>query len=169
MKILVVYYSRSGITRRAGELIADVLECDVEEVTTKSNFKGVFGWIKACCYAAKNKECDINRTTKKPKDYDIVIVGTPNLEGNVCCPIRTYLSKNKGHFKKIAFFTTTNKVVNRVFSEMEAVVGKKPRATLELTSKEVREDNYTPKIESFIKKTGIEKQEDSEVEEFLKE
>ena len=51
MKVLVVYYSRTGNTKFVAEAIAQSLEADIEEIKDKKNRMGVFGFLR-CGYEA---------------------------------------------------------------------------------------------------------------------
>ena len=46
MKVLVVYYSRTGNTRFVAEAIAQSLEADIEEIKDGKNRMGVFGFLR---------------------------------------------------------------------------------------------------------------------------
>ena len=45
MKVLVVYYSRTGNTKFVAEAIAQSLEADIEEIKDGKNRMGVFGFL----------------------------------------------------------------------------------------------------------------------------
>ena len=47
MKVLVVYYSRTGNTRFVAETIAQSLEADIEEIKDRKNRMGIFGFLRA--------------------------------------------------------------------------------------------------------------------------
>ena len=105
MKRLVAYYSRTGITKRIGEELAEALEADSEEIVDQKSRKGRIGWLKAGMDATLQKMTEI-KVQKTPKDYDVVIVGTPIWNGRVTPAIRTYLQSHDFSKRKIAFFTT---------------------------------------------------------------
>lgn len=81
------------------------------------------------------KASQIRDGAKDPSGYDLVVVGTPIWAWTVSAPVRAYLSKNRDKLKKVAFFCTG---INRgtTFSEMEALCGKRPVATLLVEEKE---------------------------------
>ena len=73
---------------------------------------------------------------KDPASYDMVIIGTPNWDANMSSPVRTYLTENKAKFRNVAFFLTQGPRggAEKAFAEMEAVAGKKPKATLAIST-----------------------------------
>ncbi len=105
-KILVVYYSRSGATKKAAENIAAALACDIEEIQDTKKRSGIIGFIKSG-YEAQTKKTTIIKDMKKdPSDYDIVIIGTPIWASTISPAVRTYIDQNKTKFKDVAFFCT---------------------------------------------------------------
>jgi len=46
-KILVVFYSRTGNTKKVGEAIAGELNCDTEQIMDVKSRMGIFGWLRS--------------------------------------------------------------------------------------------------------------------------
>lgn len=148
MKTLVVFYSRSGNTRKAGEEIAKQLKADVEEIIDTKNRKGIMGYMRSGFEAAMKKTTEIKEPENNPSLYDIVIIGTPVWFHNMSSPVRTYLSQNKAYFKGVAFFCTMNDSKNeKIFTEMSKVCENQPLASMALQAKSID----TVKISEFIK------------------
>jgi hypothetical protein len=59
MKYSVVYFSRTGISRRAAEKIAKNLGCELVQITDDQNWNGWPGFIKGGFYATINKTVKI--------------------------------------------------------------------------------------------------------------
>jgi len=153
MKILVVFYSRSGRTKKVSEAISDILKCDKEEIFDTKNRKGIPGFLSAGTDANLRRLTEIKEIKRNPSLYDLVIIGTPVWSANISTPVRTYISLHKEDFKKVAFFCTRlGSDAEKVFMDMENLCQKKPIALLELTSKEIKRNIYTKKIEEFVKK-----------------
>ena len=106
MKTLIVFYSRTGTTKSAAEILAKEMNADVDEITDKINRKGVVGYLKSGRDALRRKLTEIDPTKKDPQQYDMIVLGTPMWAGNMCSPIRTYLTKNKIENKKIGILIT---------------------------------------------------------------
>ena len=156
MRSLVLYYSRTGTTKKIGEAIASLLKCDCEEIIDTKDRKGFFGYLSAGWDSYRKKLTKLNEIKKDPAQYDIVIVGTPVWAFTLSIPIRTYLSQNKEHLnnvKKIAFFCTMGGSGNKqAFKEMESISGKKPVALLALRTVEVQKNQYIGEVNNFISK-----------------
>jgi flavodoxin len=106
MRSLVVYYSRTGNTKFVAEKIASELKADTEEVVDLKNRHGWLGFLKAGYDATRRKETKIEKTQKLPKDYDLIVVGTPVWNSRVTPAIRTYLKDIDLLEKKVAIFST---------------------------------------------------------------
>ncbi len=132
MKKLVVFYSRSGNTRKAGELIAAEINADIDEIKDKKKRDGIRGFMGGGFDAFKKRETRIEHK-KNPAGYGLVVVGTPIWAGTMAPAIRSYLKTNK--LKNVAFFSTAGSGSNgKAFREMEGLSGK-PVKTLELREK----------------------------------
>ena len=148
MKALVVYYSRTGTTKKVGMAITKQLKADNEEILDVKSRAGPIGWIRSGKEAQKKQLPEIKPTKKNPSNYDLVVIGTPIWAWTLSSPVRTYLSRNK--FKKVAYFCTCGGNPGKAFEEMENTTGKKPIATLVISEKEIKDNSYTKKIKEFI-------------------
>lgn len=153
MKTLVIFYSRTGSTRHIAESISQMLDCDMEEIIDLKSRSGVLGFLSACIDALFKKCTHIKKAKEQVEAYDLVIIGTPIWVGRLSSPVRTYLSQNFEHFKKIAFFCSKGtKDKGIYFDEMEKLAGIKPIASLQVREDDVRNEEYIPKVEAFVGK-----------------
>ncbi|HHW16724.1 MAG TPA: flavodoxin [Methanothermobacter sp.] len=152
MKILVIYYSRSGDTQKIGEKIASELGCDIEKIEDTQDRSGIIGFLRSAYQAIRGKDTTLKPYNKNPQDYDLVIIGTPIWASRPSIPISTYLKENKGKFKDVAFFCTYRGTgLKDTIEAMKEITGKEPTATLDVTDSEIKKGAYDHKIESFIK------------------
>ncbi|ACS90777.1 MULTISPECIES: flavodoxin [Thermococcus] len=125
MKTLVVFYSRSGTTKRVAQEIAKALNADVDEVIDKKSRRGILGFLRAGYDATRGKTTEIE-FEKDPSEYDFVIIGTSVWNGRVTPAIRTYLLQNKDKIKNAAFFCTCEGRAGKCLEQMEELLEKKP-------------------------------------------
>jgi menaquinone-dependent protoporphyrinogen IX oxidase len=154
MKNLVLFYSRTGTTKKIGLEIAYKLDCDFEEIIDEKNRSGPLGWISAGKDAKQKNLTKLKDLKHDISEYDLVIIGTPIWSWNLSTPIRTLLTKNREKLKKtnLAFFCTMGSEGDKkAFEEMEAL-SKKPIATLALTSAEVSKGKFEEKLDKFLQK-----------------
>ena len=153
MKALVVFYSRTGITKEIAVHISEELDCDIEEIFDIKSRKGILGYIRSGIESAFKKMPEIKETEVDPEKYDIVIIGTPIWAGNIASPVRTYLFRNNEKLDKVAFFCTMSSSGNkRTFLEMERVSESDPLACLAPTDKEIKQEKHIKKVREFINK-----------------
>jgi flavodoxin len=152
-KILIAYYSRSGNTKTVAEFLQEKLSCDLEEIISTKDRSGVVGFFICGKEAIKKELPEIKLTQKNTQDYDLIITGTPVWAWNISSPIRTYLEQNKAKIKNVAAFCTMGgNGDKRSFDEIEKILNKELVATLTLLTKEVNQNNFSQKVEEFIKK-----------------
>jgi len=152
MKILVVFYSRSGRTKKVAEAISKILKCDKEEIFDIKSREGIAGFLSAGTDANLRRLTAIKEIKNNPSLYDLVIIGTPIWSSNISTPIRTYLTLHKEGFKNVAFFCTRlGSDYKKIFDSMKNLSQKTPLALLQLTSREVARDQYMQKVKEFIK------------------
>ncbi|MGD2247145.1 MAG: NAD(P)H-dependent oxidoreductase [Candidatus Methanofastidiosia archaeon] len=137
MKTLVVYYSRTGHTKKVAKAIADTLSSDIEEIVDGQNRSGPIGFLRSGYQAYRKSLIDIKDLKKDVSEYDVVIIGTPVWAGTVSSPVRTFLHIYKDYFNKVAFFSTHGgDEPQKEFNEMKATCGKTPVCTASFSEKE---------------------------------
>jgi hypothetical protein len=57
--IKVVYFTRTGTSKRVAEKIAKKLSCEIIQIKDNMNWKGIFGYLKAGYYSSTNRKVDI--------------------------------------------------------------------------------------------------------------
>ncbi len=155
MKVLVVHYSRTGVTRKVGENISFWLKAKREEIVDVVNRKGLLGYLKAGRDASRKRFTKISQQEYDPRDFNMILIGTPIWAWTIPPAIRTYIELNKEVLKEkeLGFFCTMGgNGDKKAFEEMERLIGRKPRATLSLKTKDVVQSNYETAIREFVKK-----------------
>ncbi len=155
MKYLLVYYSRSGYTRKAAEEIARHLDCDIEEIIEKKNRDGAVGYLVGIKDSVINKRVDIEPPQNDPAEYETVIIGTPVWANKPCLPVIEWMRQMGGQVAASAFFLTTRMSgVESTFEKMEELTDCKPLAALALKNAEMKETGWEKKAEEFAVNVG---------------
>ena len=150
---LVVFYSRTGNTKKIASELAEALKADIEEVEDTTGRSGPIGWLKSGRDAGQKSLTKLKPLSKNPADYDLVIVGSPVWNDTVSTPIRTYLTENKDNIKQAALYVTGYTIDNSALAHMTEILNVTPVATLRLLGKEeVKADAYREKLDEFISK-----------------
>lgn len=153
MNTLVVFYSRTGTTKKLAENVAQALGCDLEELVDTQKRSGLGGWLRSGRQAMKDETTTLQPMKKDPAHYDLVIIGGPFWAGKMCVPVRAFMLQNKDKLKEVAFFFTSGNGDQgpNLFPEMQNVCGKAPKATLGCSTKEVKKDLHKEKLQAFVK------------------
>jgi len=153
MKKLIVYYSRTGTTKKVAEILSVKMQADLVEVIDMQDRSGLSGYVRSGYEAVMKKSVPIKPLGRDLSSYDLIIVGTPVWAGTMSTPIRTFLQENRDSIKRVAFFCTMGGSGDQTtFSQMNFLVKKGSDENLTLLTKEVINNNYEEKINSFIKK-----------------
>jgi flavodoxin len=150
MSILVIYYSRTGMTKKVGDLIVNELLCDHEEIFDAKSRKGPFGYMSAGKAASRKELTELKQVKKNPSKYDIVVIGTPVWSWNMSAPVRTYIEMYKNKFNEVAFFLTCGSNPGKTFEDMETICGKQPKARLMLVKKDYKVGAVEGKVRKFV-------------------
>jgi flavodoxin len=149
----IVFYSRTGTTKKVAEELAKKLDATLIEVIDNKDRKGPIGYIKAGRDAMKKHLTGIQHEDIDISSFDTIIIGTPVWAWTITPAIRTFIEQNKKIMmeKNHAFFCTMGGSGNeQSFREMERLLGKKPYATLTLKTKEVVKSVSEEKIKKFV-------------------
>lgn len=150
-KILVIYYFRSGTTRKLAQAISGELHCDLEQITEPRSRTGPLGYTRSIIQARQKRPADIQPMQRDLRSYDLVIVGTPVWAWSVSSPVRTFLANNRQRLPEVAFFCTCGASgQQRAFAQMGAIIGKTPRATFGVTQREIEANRFRGQLATFI-------------------
>ncbi len=129
MTTLIVYYTRSGNTKKAAEELAKELGASLLELREDRPRKGIFGFMRSGFEAALKKTVPIKPFSENLSSFDRVVIATPVWAGHVCSPMRTFLMDNAKQIKDLGVLETHSHedfVYKAVIAEIAALVGKKP-------------------------------------------
>ncbi|NLW50926.1 MAG: hypothetical protein GXY85_08830 [Candidatus Brocadiaceae bacterium] len=150
-RCLVVFYSRTGNTRRVGVEVARQLGCTVDDLTDVKPRGGMLGFVKGGIDAARKRLTQVAGVGHDPGEFDLVVIGTPVWAGTMAPAVRTYLAERKDRLPEVAFFLTTRSTgVEKTFRHMEEACGKRPKATLDLRERDVRKGDPSEAIGAFV-------------------
>ena len=161
MKVLVVFYSRTGVTKSVANLVASLLEelggesvsVETEEIVDLKDRSGILGYLGAGRDAALKAEARIRPPRAMAENFDLVVIGTPVWAFTAAPAVRTYCERHCRNARAVGFFCTMGGSGDRgAFESMESACGKKPVASLPLVVKPGRAESveaYRPKVRRF--------------------
>jgi flavodoxin len=150
MKTLVVFYSRTGSTKKIAQTLAKKIGADVDEIIDHTNRNGFKGILFSCFDVARQKLTNIS-TKKDPKNYDLVIIATPIWVGTVTPAVLTYATQFKSQIKKYAVITVGDDAPDKAVASLESLLTRKSVAFTGFTATDLSQ-NYESKLNEFVKK-----------------
>jgi flavodoxin len=154
-RILIVYYSRSGTTRKVAESLAAALKCDSEEIVEAKSRSGILGYLRSVIEARRRSPAAIALPTRDPSSYDLIVIGTPVWAWSLSSPVRAYMMANAARLPAVAFFCTLGGAgSDRAFAQMQDVAGKPPRASFAVTAQDVASGASAPRLAGFVRALG---------------
>jgi flavodoxin len=157
-KILVVYYSRTGATRKVAEEVAKQLSCELKEIKSTPSYPlGVIGYQRALFHTLFKKDIKISIDQSDVKKYDLVIVGGPAWGGLPAIPVRRFLEVYKNDLKEVAFLMTQGGESGRekFFTKMREACGKSSRAQLAVSKKDFDKGDIKKTVSTFISQLNL--------------
>jgi len=150
MNGLIVYFSRTGRTRKVAEAIQALTGFDIEEIKEAKGRGGPIGWLKSGMESTRKMLPRIEAPQHDQASYDLVVIGTPIWASNMSSPVRAYITNHGPDIKTVALFCTGDgNDPETVFAPITELLGKEPIATLGLIGEEREGETATQKIEAF--------------------
>ncbi len=150
-RILLVHYSRSGTTSRVAAHIAKELGADLERIEESAQRSGVGGYMRSAVEALA-KGLPAIRTQKDPREYDLVVIGTPVWVGTMSSPVRSYLFSHQRRLRNTAFFAVMGgRGADDTLREMALACGATDAPMYALTQAEVEQNRYQKGCAAFIR------------------
>lgn len=122
-KVVCIYYSRTGNTKKAMEEIAEALDCECLSISDKLDRSGVRGFLRSGLDAMHKR----TRAVSRPKcaralsDYQLVILGTPVWAGRCSSIIRGLLKRRGYEMQNVAYVIThkSEELYKDVYRQMD--------------------------------------------------
>jgi flavodoxin len=149
--ILVVYFSRSGYTRRVAEQVAKRAGADCEAIREHRSRHGLLGYWRSAHQALRAAAIDIEPGSLEPRKYALVVLGTPVWAGNVSAPMRAYIAKHRDDFTRVALFCTQGgSGAPKVLQKMTALCDQVPAATAFFNDAQIDAGSHLGKLDAFV-------------------
>lgn len=149
-KILVVYYSRTGFTQTVAQQLAHACHADLECIVDDRGRSRADGYARAALSAALHVASAIAPSRHAPRDYDLVVIGTPIWCWNMASPVRAYIQRHRSAFRRVAFFCTMGGSGQaKVLRDLEVLCGRPAVAALSLRNEEITHRLHRQRLAEF--------------------
>ena len=152
MRILIVYYSKTGNTEKVAQTLAREIGADLEKIIDQKKRNGFIGYFTGGRDAIKKRLTEIAPLSKKTLEYDLIVMGMPVWGWNLVPAIRTYLAQNNKQIKKYAFFVTSGDTdAQKLAGHFAEAAGQEAVALVGFNKKELAGDMIDQnKLKKFI-------------------
>ena len=148
----MVCYSGGGHTRVLAHEIAAQCGADIDEIKDRVGRRGLTGYLRSVLESLLCLPAPIDGSRREPGQYDTVIIGTPVWSGRMASPVRAYLRRHRGEFRRVAVFcTATRGGQASVLDDVARLAGCRAAATLALTESEVALRRHWAAVTKFVR------------------
>ncbi|WP_296954410.1 flavodoxin [uncultured Dialister sp.] len=108
MKILTVYYSKSGHTEKLARKIHNILGGDITSITAKKTYASSYGMtvLQAGFDKLRSRRPEIEEIPFPLEEYDIIILGAPTWYFTMAPAMQVFLDGHDFKGKKVYTFST---------------------------------------------------------------
>jgi flavodoxin len=122
-KTLVVYYSKTGNTKAASQIVKKAYHADVVEIKDLVDRFTTWGSITGMIYSLFGWHTDIKPEFVDVTPYERIVIGTPIWGDGFPTAMLTFVEKNNFKGKKIVIFSTSTNIIDKeVQDKMIALV-----------------------------------------------
>lgn len=152
MNVLVVFYSRTGNTRKVAEALVARCGAEIDCIRDAHSRRGLLrGWWRSIREVRRRSETEITSASKQVKEYDLVVLGTPVWASSMSSPLRTWINRHRSDLKQIAVFVTQNgRGAGKAIAQIVELCGIAPVARLVVNAKDIASDEYERKLDEFV-------------------
>ncbi len=163
MKILIVYYSKTGKTKEIAHSIANELadgnEVKLRRIKMKGERNLLATYLLDTKKAIKREKPEIEVIDLNHEEYNLILLGTPVWSAKPAPAINTYLDRADFENRKVALFVTLRlmggeKVVGILTAEIEKKGGKVIDSIIIKTGL-FHKERMIEEARTFIKKLSI--------------
>ena len=121
----VLYFSRSGISRRIAGKVAQKLGCETIEITDDVSWKGIFGFMKGGYYSLSKKITNVTlEDDYRPSKTDNIVLVVPLWAGGIAPAGYSFLQKQIQNIKNLYLVVSSDgSEPDKTFLKLEAMVG----------------------------------------------
>ncbi|TQV82236.1 flavodoxin family protein [Denitrobaculum tricleocarpae] len=151
LRVLIIYYSRTGTTKKLAKVLAEMLNADLAEIRCDRYRPGIFRYLRAGYDSVRIKLPPIRFPPMAPHDYDLVLIGGPVWTSYPALPLRSFLAHPPGLPPRIGLFLTYGGHSDPVvaFEAMAASLSQPVAERLAVKAQHVADGSYVTAARAF--------------------
>jgi flavodoxin len=116
-KILILYYSRTGNTQAACEVLQKELGADIQEIKDLNSRDTKFGMIAGMLKTIMGMQTDIEPEFVDVESYDTLIISAPIWASKFGLAMRTFVERSNFEGKRVIIFITADSFVEEKYQQ----------------------------------------------------
>jgi flavodoxin len=153
---LIVYYSRTGATAKVANALALACGADIERLQDLRPRDGAAGFLRSAWQGWRKLPGEIAPPQRRPADYPFILLGTPVWAGQMSAPMRSYILRQREHFRRVGLFCTAGGGDGQdVLTSMADMCNKLPVASMSLRQSDVLSEHYRQALADFASELAI--------------
>ena len=146
----ILYYSRTGTTRQAAQLLAQRLGCPVFEVFDRVRRAGLWGDLRCIVDNLLRRRVAYCYAGPVLNDYSRLVVMAPVWTGHLAAPMRSYLKDHPYCGQQLAAIVVmAARGGFRAAEEIAFAAGRPPHPTIVVLERDISSGAALPDIEEF--------------------
>ncbi len=153
MRTLIIYYSRTGTTRKLATALAGALNAEVREIGCEKYRSGFLRYLRAGYDSVKGNLPPIEAPLIDAAEYDLLLVGAPVWTSYPALPLRAYLADKPAVPANVGVFLTYggHSPSAKAFGGVAEALQQQPVATLALKAEDVAAGSLEAAIGPFVR------------------
>ncbi|WP_049973920.1 flavodoxin [Azospirillum sp. B4] len=150
MAVLIACYSLTGTTRTVVAELARHLQADIEEIRCDRYDVSFMGWWRAAADSWRGRRPPIAPAVHGAGNYELVVLAGPIWAWHPCPPLRAYIQRERATLPDTALLLTHGgSAGQQSLDELQAWVGRPPKARLTVTAAEMKSGTYAEAVAHF--------------------
>ena len=153
MKTLIVYFTRTGNTKKIVDKLQTELTADVEKINEEVSRHGPLGWLKSGRQGASRADVEIHPLEADPSSYELVVMAGPVWAGNASAPMRAFIKKYRDSLPETAVFLTHDSPdVTDAFTDVEELLSNEALAYGDVNRRVIQANEHHKAVKAFLDK-----------------
>lgn len=149
-KVLVVFYSYTGTSRRLALRLARLQGWRMGEIEEEMPRRGLKGTLRCLADSLWRRHPDIEYRGPSPQDFDLVVLVSPIWAYRLAAPMRSFLMRMAPKLRDIAVLSVQDRGgAAHAVAEVTALTHRAPRRAAAFLRQDILDGSYEPRLKSF--------------------
>ncbi len=128
---------------------------ELEMLADRHARDGNWGFLRCILEVLLHLKPGIRGVERDPSGYDLVVVAAPVWMRRLASPMRTYLARQRGRIRRLAFVCTYGgNGAEAAAAQAAAIAGARLIGMLAVTSQELEQADYRARLDAFLTRLG---------------